>query len=362
MNSIFRYALPILLAFTFVAEVNAQNYDYMGIGNGLSWEEQIALADEGDNYALEIVIGNYADGHFGLRDYDKAIYYLNKKLAKSPDDAEALFMLAQVYDTMEESDKAQEYYRRGARLGNLAAMNMLALYAPNSEAIDWYRKVVKISRAADNEDVDAEQYAEALIRLSYILEQNRSENLAEIKDLAAQVKDPRVFYSDTYSCYLFSYIESHPGSATNKDGLAELLMRLTRSADGLSRLFNSSQILDSFKEASVKEVEKIVRESKASGGYSTPENEIIERDKVYTVASYLVEKKQYKRALPLMLYAAERGNIWAARDLAYFVYGKPVGDLIGGPVWPAAYRNAAKARKWKAIYNKFFYEEGQSGI
>lgn len=359
MNSIFRYALPILLAFTFVAEVNAQNYDYMGIGNGLSWEEQIALADEGDNYALEIVIGNYADGHFGLRDYDKAIYYLNKKLAKSPDDAEALFMLAQVYDTMEESDKAQEYYRRAARLGNLAAMNMLALYAPNSEAIDWYRKVVK--KAREDKTVDAEEYADALVRLSYILEQNRSENLAEIKDLAAQVKDLRVFYSDTYSCYLFSYIESHPGSATNKDGLAELLMRLTRSADGLSRLFNSSQIPDSFKEASVKKIEEEVHKIKTDGGYSTPEFEISNRDRAYIVASYLVEKKQYKRALPLLQFAADRGNIWAARDLAYFVYGKPVGDLIGGPVWPAAYRNAAKARKWKAIFNKFFYE-GPSGI
>lgn len=358
MNSIFRYALPILLAFTFVVEVNAQ--DHMGAEGGRTWAAEIEMADKGDDYALYVVAVNYADGHFGIRDYDKAIYYLNKSLEKSPDDAGSLLMLGRVYDTMGEPDKAQEYYRHAARLGNIEAMNMLALYAPTSEAIDWYRKVVK--KAREDKTVDAEEYADALVRLSYILEQNRSENLAEIKDLAAQVKDLRVFYSDTYSCYLFSYIESHPGSATNKDGLAELLMRLTRSADGLSRLFNSSQILDSFKEASVKKIEEEVHKIKTDGGYSTPEFEISNRDRAYTVASYLVEKKQYKRALPLMQFAADRGNIWAARDLAYFVYGKPVGDLIGGPVWPAAYRNAAKARKWKAIYNKFFYEEGQSGI
>lgn len=357
MKKLSCYALPILMALTFVAEVNAQ--DHMGAEGGRTWADEIEMADKGDEYALYVAAVNYADGHFGIRDYDKAIYYLNKRLEQSPDDAGSLLMLARVYDTMGEPDKAQEYYRKSARLGNLAAMNMLALYAPNSEAIDWYRRVVKISR--DNKTADAEQYAEALIRLSDMLEQNRSENLAEIKELAAQVKDPRVFYSDTYSCYLFSYIESHPGSAANKDGLAELLMRLTRSADGLSRLFNSSQILDSFKEASVKKIEEEVRNIKTDGGYSTPEFEIPSRDRAYTVACYLVEKKQYKRALPLMLFAAERGKLDAARDLAYFVYGKPVGDLIGGPVWPAAYRNAAKARKWKAIYNKFFYE-GPSGI
>lgn len=344
-----------------VGFAGAKAGNFMGAEGDRTWEDELMLADHGNVNALEVVAMNYALGNFDLRDYAKAEVYLKEWIKKDPINVKPYLTLAELYLMMEDEAKATLFYDRACDLGSLAALNGKAEILPDDNAKELYRKVIAISKEQPQNKALGEDFAKAVIGLRMRLNPDKTSERIEQRQLQELAKDPRVFNSNAYSNDLFTYIEWHPGTALPDEEMDELLDRLTNTADGLSRLLMSPNVYDIAKDAAIITVEDEVLRCNAAGSYAGPEEEIERRDKAYVVATHLAGEKDYKRALPLMLYAAERGNLWAARDLGYYVYGTPTPDLGGGAKWPTSYRNAAKAQKWQEIFRKFFID-GPSGV
>lgn len=338
--------------------------DHMGAEGMRSWEGELEMADKGDADAIGTVAINYKDGHFGLRDYGKAIRYFEKLLSIEPDNAWAMKELGDIYmNNPFDDEKAAGYYRKAADMGHAGARIALAQYLYDAhnkvdEAKSLYRAVIKDYSANPGAYSNPDCYIEAILALYDIIRYDKASNKAEIDRLVSMVKEEAVAISPQYNNYLLRDMDM---TGREPNGLRWIVDRVRYTAPGVMTLLQSRYIVSSFKDELVKEIETDVAQDKIEGGYSPREDETNKRDKAFHAAQYLVEKKQFKRALNLIKYAADRGQIEAAMHLAYYVYGKPEGELVGGPdPWPKIYKNAVKARRWKNIYDKFSYG-GPSG-